>query len=211
MTSMVVCDASVETMVAMFGAKAVVSRLEMRRGCHVTVIESGKFLRSRQWVVVRSQTGHLLVFPDQDIFARADAQLQPALDQLLLADRAEPIGIAYTAMVSHSYIQIAGMGYTLPLLRHSIFTWFPCSGRVRTSSVGAKNMASSSGCAMSSRMRLLRSVGNDAARVLVYIQKAASTRGTEAQAIQFILTRCSGSGPRPLHDLWLLGRAYRCA
>lgn len=34
----------------MFGAKAVVSRLEIRRGCHVTVMESGKFLGNDQHV-----------------------------------------------------------------------------------------------------------------------------------------------------------------
>ncbi len=43
-----------------------------------------------------------------------------------------------------------------PVLRHRILTWFPASGAVSASSVGAKNMASSSGCAIKRQMRLLR-------------------------------------------------------
>ena len=39
---------------------------------------------------------------------------------------------------------------------------------------------------MRSSMRLFCNVGNEAPRVLVYIQKPRKTRGTEAQAIQFI-------------------------
>jgi hypothetical protein len=40
---------------------------------------------------------------------------------------------------------------------------------------------------MSSRMRLFRSVGNDALSVLVYIQKPKKMRGTAAQPSQFML------------------------
>jgi len=47
--------------------------------------------------------------------------------------------------------------YFIPVLRHSILTWLPIAGSVSASSVGAKNMASSSGCAISRQMRLLRS------------------------------------------------------
>lgn len=75
----------------------------------------------------------------------------------------------------------------IPLLRHRILTWLPFSGRVKPSKVGAKNMASSSGWAMSSKMRLLRSVGKDALSVLVYIQKPKKMRGTKAQPSQFML------------------------
>lgn len=46
--------------------------------------------------------------------------------------------------------------YSIPVLKHSILTWFPIAGSASASSVGAKNMASSSGCAMSRQMRLLR-------------------------------------------------------
>lgn len=45
MVSMVACGASLDDTEAIFGAKAAVRRLEIRRGCHVTVMESGKFLR----------------------------------------------------------------------------------------------------------------------------------------------------------------------
>jgi hypothetical protein len=44
--SIVACGASLDDTEAMFGAKAAVKRLEISRGCHVTVMESGKFLRS---------------------------------------------------------------------------------------------------------------------------------------------------------------------
>lgn len=40
---------------------------------------------------------------------------------------------------------------------------------------------------MRSRMRLFCRVGKDAPRVLVYIQKPKRMRGTEAQAIQFMM------------------------
>lgn len=46
MVSMVACGASLADTEAMVGAKAAVRRLEIRRGCHVTVMESGKFLRA---------------------------------------------------------------------------------------------------------------------------------------------------------------------
>lgn len=42
--SIVACGASLEETEAIFGAKADVSRFDISRGCHVTVIESGKFL-----------------------------------------------------------------------------------------------------------------------------------------------------------------------
>jgi hypothetical protein len=48
-------------------------------------------------------------------------------------------------------------------------------------------MASSSGCAMSSKMRLFRSVGKVALRVLEYIQKPKKRAGIEAQMSQFML------------------------
>ena len=55
---------------------------------------------------------------------------------------------------------VLGLG-DVPLLRERILTWFPASGSVRASSVGAKNMASSSGWAMRRQMRLLRSWGKE--------------------------------------------------
>ncbi len=48
-----------------------------------------------------------------------------------------------------------------PLLRQRILTWLPVSEAVRASNVGEKNIASSSGWAMSRQMRLLRRVGRE--------------------------------------------------
>jgi hypothetical protein len=133
----------------------------------------------------------LLVLNDQYVLSAADAQLQTALDQLFLAHFAQTIGIACsTRPVSLCCTALARV-YS-PLLRHRILTWLPLSGRVNASRVGAKNMASSSGWAMSSKMRLLRSVGKDALRVLEYIQKPKRMAGTEAQASQFMLRDNNG-------------------
>lgn len=43
----------------------------------------------------------------------------------------------------------------VPLLRHKILRWFPSSGLVKASTVGAKNIASSSGWAINRHIRLL--------------------------------------------------------
>jgi hypothetical protein len=43
--SMLAFGASLEEMEAIFGANVAVNRFEISRGCHVTVMESGKFLR----------------------------------------------------------------------------------------------------------------------------------------------------------------------
>ncbi len=50
----------------------------------------------------------------------------------------------------------------IPLLKHRILIWFPKPSAVNAVSVGEKNMASSSGWAMSRHMRLFRSVGREA-------------------------------------------------
>lgn len=49
----------------------------------------------------------------------------------------------------------------IPVLKHRIFTWFPNAGFVSANSAGAKNIASSSGCAMSRHIRLLYSRGKE--------------------------------------------------
>lgn len=49
----------------------------------------------------------------------------------------------------------------VPVLKHSIFTWFPSSGFVSANTVGAKNIASSSGCAITRHIRLLYRVGKE--------------------------------------------------
>ena len=47
----------------------------------------------------------------------------------------------------------------IPLLRHKILRWLPSSGLVKASTVGAKNMASSSGWAIRRHIRLLYNRG----------------------------------------------------
>ena len=44
MTSMVACGGSFADIEAILGANVVVNKLEIKRGCHVTVMESGKLL-----------------------------------------------------------------------------------------------------------------------------------------------------------------------
>jgi hypothetical protein len=48
---------------------------------------------------------------------------------------------------------------SIPVLKHKILMWFPSSGFVSASNVGAKNIASSSGCAMRRHIRLSYSFG----------------------------------------------------
>ena len=49
----------------------------------------------------------------------------------------------------------------VPVLRHNILTWLPRPTSVSARSVGEKNIASSSGCAMRRQIRLLRNLGNE--------------------------------------------------
>jgi len=49
----------------------------------------------------------------------------------------------------------------IPLLKHSILTWFPAFGAVSARIVGEKNMASSSGWAMRRQMRLPFRLGKE--------------------------------------------------
>ena len=129
-----------------------------------------------------------LVIHDENILLASDSQLQPTLYQLFLTNLAKTIGIACrTIKISGCLWKHSGSVKALPLLRHSILTWFPRSGRVNASKVGAKNMASSSGCAISSSMRLFCNVGKDAPRVLVYIQKTKMRTGTDAHTVQFMV------------------------
>lgn len=59
---------------AILGANIVVRRLEIRRGCHVTVIESGKFLHLITIVLVGG-FGCVLVLNDVNIVSRAQTEL----------------------------------------------------------------------------------------------------------------------------------------
>jgi hypothetical protein len=74
MASIVACGASLEETDAILGANAEVRRLEISRGCHVTVIESGKFLWSVSdcWLV-RGHGRGILVFDDEDVVLAAHA------------------------------------------------------------------------------------------------------------------------------------------
>ena len=47
------------------------------------------------------------------------------------------------------------------MLKHRILRWFPRSGFVSASTVGAKNMASSSGCAIKRQIRLFDNRGKE--------------------------------------------------
>ena len=89
----------------------------------------------------------------------------------------------------------------LPLLKHSIFKWFPNFASVSTSTAGAKNITSSSGWAMRRQMRFSRSWGNDArATCAVYIQHVMRTTGIAKTrkycivAARLLTSRCVGLG-----------------
>jgi len=91
--SIVACGASREEMDVILGAKTVVRRLEMRRGCHVTVIESGKLLLRVNGICSRKEAS-VPIFDDADVVFGANAELEAAFDQFLLANVAQAVGIA---------------------------------------------------------------------------------------------------------------------
>lgn len=74
----------------------------------------------------------------------------------------------------------------VPLLKHRILRWFPNSGLVRARTVGAKNIASSSGCAIRRHIRLLYRRGkvraNGDVDVEDRVQKTKITGRTRARA-----------------------------
>lgn len=70
----------------------------------------------------------------------------------------------------------------IPVLKQRIFRWFPSSGLVRASTVGEKNMASSSGCAINRQMRLLRSRGKERVKG-DEVEEMVQKRKTAAMAI----------------------------
>lgn len=67
-----------------------------------------------------------------------------------------PTSVSYVSL----FVSRCHLGCCPPVLRHRILTWLPVSGRVNANTVGAKNMASSSGCAINKQMRLFSSFGN---------------------------------------------------
>lgn len=76
----------------------------------------------------------------------------------------------------------------VPVLKQRILRWFPSSGRVSASTVGAKNMASSSGWAIKRQIRLLVSRGNERVNgeeeVEEMVQKMKTAAMATATAVQ---------------------------
>lgn len=70
----------------------------------------------------------------------------------------------------------------VPVLKQRIFRWFPSSGWVRASTVGAKNMASSSGWAINRQMRLLTSLGKERVKGETEVEDMVQKAMTAAMA-----------------------------
>lgn len=70
-------------------------------------------------------------------------------------------------------------------------TWLPVSGRVSASTVGAKNMASSSGCAISRQMRLLRNAGKRVCTTLAVYMYRMGTMASTHRAVVMSMLRVS--------------------
>jgi hypothetical protein len=117
---------------------------------------------------------YLRALDHKHIILLPQTQQHATLHQLLLSRLAQAIRITYTiSLVAHNH-----MGHNIPLLRHKILTWFPRLGSVNASTVGAKNMASSSGCAISRHIRLFLSFGKrERVMETVYSQQAMATKG----------------------------------
>lgn len=112
---------------------------------------------------------------------------------------------------------VLGGGNDVPVLKQRIFRWFPSSGLVSANTVGEKNMASSSGCAIKRQMRLLRSLGKEREKG-DEVEEMVQKRKTAAMAIASAVTLNDGdimkggsryqeddsrSNVRPRHDLLL--------
>ena len=140
----------------------------------VVVMLSGKCLEKNQPLCHLQHQRYIRAFNDKHVVLLPQTQHHPTLHQLLLPRLAEPIRIACAV----SLVANTTKKQNLPLLRHKIFTWFPRLGSVNASNVGAKNIASSSGCAISRHILLFLSVGNrDFATETVYSQQAIATIG----------------------------------
>lgn len=88
---------------------------------------------------------------------------------------------------------MAGIGglNDAPVLKQRIFRWFPSSGLVSASTVGEKNMASSSGWAIKRQMRLLRSLGKERVKG-DEVEEMVQKRKTAAMAIASAVTLNDG-------------------
>lgn len=76
----------------------------------------------------------------------------------------------------------------VPVLKQRILRWLPSSGLVSDSTAGAKNMASSSGCAINRQIRLLESRGKDRVNgeeeVEERVQKTTTAASATTTAVQ---------------------------
>jgi hypothetical protein len=133
------------------------------------------------------------VFDDENVIRRSDAQHQSTFYKLFLPCFTQSVCIAYLCMLVTDEIEVCRQNH-VPLERHNILTWFPISGFVNESKVGPKNIASSSGCAMSSNIRLPVRDGNDLAINAVYIQKKKKSTGTDAHIYHCMLATQLASG-----------------
>ena len=110
------------------------------------------------------------IFDDEDVSVTAEAEEHGRLREFVLARCAEAVSVSCSRYrVSHRIcawdtvpLNCRHAKYYAPLLKHRIFTWLPSCGSARASTVGAKNIASSSGWAIKRQMRLLRRRGKDA-------------------------------------------------
>lgn len=84
--------------------------------------------------------------------------------------------------LSARMLRICGEEWSIPVLKHRIFRWFPSSGLVRANTAGAKNMASSSGCAMRRQIRLFCSRGKDRMNGEELVDERVQKRKTAAMA-----------------------------
>jgi len=117
---------------------------------------------------------YVRAFDNKHVVLLPQTQQHPTLHQLLLPRLAQAIRITYTVSLAAN----TRKSQNLPLLKHKILTWFPRLGSVSANNVGAKNIASSSGCAISRQILLFLSFGKrDFATETVYNQQATATNG----------------------------------
>src|SRR6266536_1399532 len=78
----------------------------------------------------------------------------------------------------------------IPLLKHKILTWFPNAGSVSARTVGAKNIASSSGCAISKQILLFLSFGKrERVTETVYSHDTMARKGSTKIVIHCMFAR----------------------
>ena len=135
---------------------------------------------------------YVRAFDHKHVVLLPQTQQHPTLHQLLLPRLAQAIRITYTVRL----VANTRKSQNLPLLRHKILTWFPRLGSVSANNVGAKNIASSSGCAISRQILLFLSFGKrDFATETVYNQHATATNGRVKMVIHSSCMAARGFEP----------------